>query len=622
MANTAAPVANPSPSPVPDPEAELAAAEIQIRRENRTRAGLVNLGPGSLELAALMDQSESKLLEKELDALKADISGSTAQAPTAVLVDLPTPGTTIIGPWVIATEMFKSGMADGITNTRTLDDGPAPGGCVAGMGTCSADTSGNTPQSGSKTESGHGCSTGTCEGPATEIVTVAGIPGIVFTDTTMTVSYDGSSITMDIKITTYGNITDPVTHATVYRIESTGTAHISGDACPDASGIARIHIEFTAKENYFNAADPTRAKDGYGLNQTYSADVRVKADDNANLAGIDISAKAHEDSNGGVPPPGSSQSDLTSHSADASDTQSFGYSPTGGFTGGNPIGQTATTVEALGLAPFMDLYTALPAKTAAKATETAWRSGMCIVVHADPNGGKVAKDSLTSVKVTVKQRYEGTELDKPVEATFSGVKALEPLGQKQPAPATFRYTAGSTLGDKGDMTFKSVSNRGIGHTAVQFVVYEACHPDCRLDLTIGGPKYPIHYHGIKCGGPEGQWLIEGDGIWPSSAAGFSSTVVTTTERFTIAAGSMSGPLSGSETFRWTITTYDHFGRKSVERAGTDITFSGIATFLPSGAISSDYTSKGTRFDSSGVHTLSAPPEVHGALTFFETGAFC
>jgi hypothetical protein len=81
-------------------------------------------------------------------------------------------------------------------------------------------------------------------------------------------------------------------------------------------------------------------------------------------------------------------------------------------------------------------------------------------------------------------------------------------------------------------------------------------------------------------------------------------------------------LSGSDEFRWTITTYDHFGRKSVELAGTDITYAGTATFLPAGTISSDYKSKGTRFDSSGVHALPTPPDVHGGLTFFETGSFC
>ena len=86
--NTAAPVASPSPSPAPGSVAELAAAELSLRQEIRRQAGLVNIGPGALELAALMDQSESVALK----ALKPDASGSTAQAPGVVLVDAPTPG--------------------------------------------------------------------------------------------------------------------------------------------------------------------------------------------------------------------------------------------------------------------------------------------------------------------------------------------------------------------------------------------------------------------------------------------------------------------------------------------------------------------------------------------------
>jgi hypothetical protein len=80
---------------------------------------------------------------------------------------------------------------------------------------------------------------------------------------------------------------------------------------------------------------------------------------------------------------------------------------------------------------------------------------------------------VTNVTVSVRQRYEDTQLEKPVEATFSGVKSLDPAGQKQPAPATYTYTAGSTNGDTGQLAFKSVSNRGIGHTSLQFVVREA-----------------------------------------------------------------------------------------------------------------------------------------------------
>src|ERR1035437_6658639 len=67
--------------PAADPVAELGAAEMTLRQDDRTRAGLVNLGPGALDLAALMDQSGSFVLENALAALKADASPSTSQAP-------------------------------------------------------------------------------------------------------------------------------------------------------------------------------------------------------------------------------------------------------------------------------------------------------------------------------------------------------------------------------------------------------------------------------------------------------------------------------------------------------------------------------------------------------------
>jgi hypothetical protein len=475
-------------TPAASPAADLGSAELSLRQEIRTRAGLVNIGPGALEVAALMDKSESVALK----ALKADASGSTFQAPKfqvakVMLADVPTPGQSITGPVTILTTDFATEMAQGPTNTRSLDDNPFPDAFI-------------NDRSGSKTETQHGCTTGNCDGPAVENVTVAGNPGQIFTQTTLTAGYDGSSISMDIKIETYGNITNPTTHATVYRIESTGTGHIDGDACPDASGNTKLHIEFTAKENYFIAADPAGGSAGYGLEQSYSADVNVKADDNANLAGIDIAVKAHAESKGGGRGAGDSQSELRTFSNDAAGSQTFGYNPTSGFTNGTDTVQPTSTDGLFFITQGTNTYLTLPAKAAAKATETAWRSGMCIRVSASPNGGDVGKDSVTSVKVTVKQRYEGTELDKPVEAvSFSGVKSIDPAaGQKQPAPATFRYTAGSTDGDKGGVIFKSVSNRGIGQTGVTFVVGGPTRlrgsADMKTDFANGPARWTSQSH--------------------------------------------------------------------------------------------------------------------------------
>ena len=374
--NHTGPTPSVSSTPQTEPPADLAAAEISLREENRTRAGLVNLGPGASELAALMDVSESSVLGWGLKSVEADVTASTSHSPSIVLADLPTPGTTIITPWLMVTEGFKALMSQGVSNTRSLDDSPFPtGACVPGFGTCSGEPDANS-RSGSKTETRHGCSTSLdgCEGPQTEVVTVAGNPGVISTQMTLKVGYDGSKLSIDVTIEMYGEIHDS-TGATIFRIESTGTGHADGDACPDASGTTKLHIEFTAKENYFNGADPAGGRVGYGLNQTYTADVTVRADDSANMTGIDIAATAHEDSKGGVKAAGASQSDLFAHSVDASDTQTFGYDPGSGFTSGTTGSQVATSVEALHLSLWMDLYTAMPAKQIAQAAEKAWRSG-------------------------------------------------------------------------------------------------------------------------------------------------------------------------------------------------------------------------------------------------------
>jgi hypothetical protein len=105
------------------------------------------------------------------------------------------------------------------------------------------------------------------------------------------------------------------------------------------------------------------------------------------------------------------------------------------------------------------------------------------------------------VTAKVRQRFEGAELDKPVEASLSGVKLIEPAGQKVPAPATFIYTAGSKDGDKGEVSFKSVSNRGIGETKVTFTVGGGWITDnTSPDSTLKGQK---------CNGLAGEWLLQG-----------------------------------------------------------------------------------------------------------------
>jgi hypothetical protein len=140
---------------------------------------------------------------------------------------------------------------------------------------------------------------------------------------------------------------------------------------------------------------------------------------------------------------------------------------------------------------------------AAKEAEKLWREGKCVELIVDPEGGDVSANETKTVTATLKHKFEGTELDKPVVATLIGVHALDPAGQKQPAPATVTYTAGPADGDYGRITFKSVSNRGIAEKSVTFTVRPRAWTT-NADTPLG------QIRGTKCEGVGGEWTVGGD----------------------------------------------------------------------------------------------------------------
>jgi hypothetical protein len=470
---------------------DLGTAETNLRKDDRARAGLANLGPSAVELAGLMDASGYQALQDEGTRIDPAIAGTAADAPTARLVSQITPGSTIFGPWEFTTTFYERMMTNGLGNTRIVNDRDTLPNCTPGDGTCTGKEPPRLPpgqESGSETYTGE---------PSTQQVTIGGNAGTITSTATVTAAFDGSKLSMDLEIKIHGEIHD-ASGATTVRIESVGKGHIDGDACPDASGIARAHIAFSASETYYGSGI---TGSGYGLRQDFSADVRIHADDQANLAGIEVTAKAHETSQGGVPVAGGA-SDLGAHDFDAGFTRTLGYDASGGFGTATTTNESASSADATSLYLGMALFTEFPAKLAAKAAETAWRSGMCIRVSPSPNGADVSKDSQTQIKVIVRQRYEDVELDKPVVATLdSGPKAIDPAGQAQPAPATFTYTAGPKDGDLGTVTFKSTSNRGIGQTSASFKVGGGWIADKQQgEQSITG---------LKCGGLDGDWTIVG-----------------------------------------------------------------------------------------------------------------
>jgi hypothetical protein len=381
------------PLPPADPDA-FRQAEANLRRDGRAQAGLTRLGPGALDLAELMDRTASFLLAQVPDKLKALgpqggyvllTSGATrgsAGRLAAPLRGLQPPGAPTLFTYIITSEAFNHQLACGDCGVRTTGIDPPK---------CPCTVTSTDPFS-------------------TDQVTIGNNKGTITTTMVATQTVNGSRVTIDLTLKVNGEVRDAATGAILYKIANEYSGHADGDACPDASGIARATMTFSGRETYF---DSSGAKSGSGVTESFGGELRVKADDNAKLAGVDLST----------------------------------------------TGRGA------------DLLMRMAAQNAAPAFEKGWRSGMCIALLVSPDGGDVERDSDTTVTVKVKHKRDGNELDKPVEALgVAGSKSIAPAHSKQKAPATFRFTSGETDGDKGTLSFESVSNRGIGKANPTFTV--------------------------------------------------------------------------------------------------------------------------------------------------------
>jgi hypothetical protein len=373
-----------APLAAADPEA-FRVAEAALRRDGRTRAGLAQLGPGAFKLAEFMDRTASFALTQLRLKLKVQMPGPFVAGSAgsggrlaAPLTDLAGVGA-VFGAYLMTTQAFDGFIELGDSGKRTGGD--------------------NVPKC--------PCTETIVDRPFVDEVSVDGNPGLITTTMSATVTASGSKVSIDLVVKVGAEVRD-ASGALLYKISNEGTGHADGDGCPDASGTAHAHMLFGGHEDYFNAAG---TKTGSGVSESFGGEMRIRVDDNAKIAGVDIS----------------------------------------------PVGQGG------------EFMMRLAAQSAAPMFEKVWRSGTCIALLVSPDGGDVEKDSDTTVTVKVKHIQEGNELDKLVEAKLTGVKSLEPT-TKQKGPATFHYKAGSADGDKGSISFESVSNRGIGRLSSTFSV--------------------------------------------------------------------------------------------------------------------------------------------------------
>lgn len=409
-----------------DPAGSVAAAELTLRQEVRERAGLVNLGPGALELAAAMDASAARTLtqlrlDAGAEALHGQIAAIGAPVPLA-----PSPG---INSWLVFGTLISV-----------------------------LDHLAKEPKS------------GTFEEPP-ETIEIAGNTGTITTTTTLKAVVSGSQLSVDITMKTKGQVVDRATGAVLYSIDSTVTGHIDVDFCPDSGGKSAANVKLTSSEIYVRGgAGGSSAK---GVSSEFSGSASISVGDDANIVRVDGTQQGSEDAKGGVSPPGGGDAELTASTRYMTDN--IANDGKGSRLPGVPRdiklgGEGSTPADQARMIGNTIVFVETMVMAAAKEAEKLWKSGKCVELIVTPDGGDVEANEVTSVTATLKHKIEGNELDKPVEASFTGKQSLDPASGKQPAPATVSHTAGPDQGDAGSIAFRSVSNRGIAEKTVTFTV--------------------------------------------------------------------------------------------------------------------------------------------------------
>lgn len=323
-------------------------------------------------------------------------------------------------------------------------------------------------------------------------------------DSTATVTVNGQGVAMSSGSRVWatftfdlsGTVTNNNTGATA-TMTGSASSRIEIDACPDVSGHSKGKVSLSSRES---------ASNGVGWTRDLTGDFDITVDDEANISNVAVDAQARES----VAPNTREGQESDGHDLGIRTHVEFGVERSFAGMTHNDAALTleVTDEENATTEDLLPLFTsALTAVTAGahilgSAAEKFWQDGKCIEVIVAPAGEDVDPDSTTEVTVKVKHRIEGNELNKPVEANLAGVKSIEPAGVKKPAPATFTYTAGPADGDKGDVEFKSVSNRGIGKKTVTFTV--------RAIGWMFHESTPLgDFDGAKCDGQGGDWTITG-----------------------------------------------------------------------------------------------------------------
>lgn len=183
--------------------------------------------------------------------------------------------------------------------------------------------------------------------------------------------------------------------------------------------------------------------------------------------------------------------------------------------------------------------------TALKIAEQNWQSGGCTKIEA-PSPGAVEPSSTTAIPVTVRHRFDGSEVPSKLDAKLSGGKSVDPTTLAK-TRGTLTYTAPGETGKSATISLTATSRRG----------------RATLDLTAstGGAAYRIvgglddfQTNTAVCDIMQ-PFTLTGGGITLKASGGLSGTYTYT------------GPFNAHGTGTYTISLPDGLGKPGTMTGG-------------------------------------------------------
>lgn len=247
-------------------------------------------------------------------------------------------------------------------------------------------------------------------------------------------------------------------------------ATVEMDVCPDIDGGVNAHFETDAEVTASGSAGATGTytvhtsgtASGNVGDDAYLHSLRVTGDSAMRSSGLQggrtVDAAVHADGSYVLSNPGR----IVSLGVDPAEN-AFGLDVT-------RDNQQATDREVLGLFEEVIGTGVIIAAMLFEAAQERWRGGACVRIDATEQSREVDPDEAVSFTAKPVHVVEGIDLKFPIVGTFNGVKKATPMDQEIEPPASFDFTAGPNPGDKGTISMKSTSRRGIGTLELVFTV--------------------------------------------------------------------------------------------------------------------------------------------------------